>query len=55
MEYKIGDIIKLEVVESPKNNCIDCFYAGTPFCHDLIKCSDNTRQDGKSVIYKEVK
>ena len=66
-ECKIGDIItlengvKLRVEETLKKNagfestnCDWCYYQKLSFCSDY-SCIDNRREDGKHVIFKEIK
>ena len=56
--YDVGQVlehkgVKLEVVES--RSCHGCYYNSSEAeCDNSPDCEDNTRLDGRSVIFKEV-
>lgn len=53
-EFKVGERIILEVIETTCIACEDCFFAKEEYaCPD--NCSSTERSDGKNVIFKEVK
>lgn len=53
-EFKVGERIIIEVVETTYIACEDCFFAKEGYaCPD--NCSSTERSDGKNVIFKEVK
>jgi len=55
-EYAIGEIViqpKLEVVEH--TDCEGCYFDYDNFYCTNMNCCEDTRKDGKNIIYKEIK
>ena len=55
-EFKIGEKVILEVVETETPTCIGCFFDSEDFCKFWTKypCVAEQRSDGKNVIFKQV-
>lgn len=57
-ELKVGERVNLEVTETDKESCKECFFDSKMFyCEAWRKypCCNKIRSDHKSVIFKEVK
>ncbi len=51
-EFKVGERITLEVIESKGNSCEGCAFCGGGDCSAPLVCTN--RSDGKNVIFKLV-
>lgn len=56
-EYKVGERITLEVVETNELSCEGCFFNTEDDCSvfKICPCFKTTRSDGKDIIFKIVK
>lgn len=54
MEHKVGEVITLEVVERENSLCKGCFFYKFSDCYNAVNCSGLRREDGKSIMYKEI-
>ena len=48
-----NDKIKLKIIE--QDSCDGCFFDGDENYCNYLNCSKEVRQDGRNVIFKEVK
>lgn len=58
-EYKIGEKITIQIVETKEKLCDGCFFyageqggIGCALCENILPCDEMNRTDGKSVIFK---
>lgn len=56
-EFKVGEQIILEAVETDKESCEGCFFNSKNECevYREYPCSKKKRTDYRSIIFKEVK
>lgn len=55
-EFKVGERVTIEVVETETATCTGCFFDSKNICEVGLKypCAAVKRSDGKNAIFKEV-